>query len=57
MSSIVVKINFKEKEHLSEKIFTSIKQDLKTLLKDNPEMFVSKADNIYINYNIDLDKL
>lgn len=57
MSSIVVKINFKEKEHLSEKIFTSIKQDLKTLLKDNPEMFVSKTDNIYINYNIDLDKL
>ena len=55
MSSIVLKINFSKKEHLSEKIYKSIKKSVADFLRDNPDIFVQNQDKIFMNFDVKID--
>lgn len=55
MSSIVLKINFSKKEHLSEKIYKSIKKNVADFLRDNPDIFVQNQDKIFMNFDVKID--
>lgn len=49
-SSLVVKINFSKKEHLTEKIYKSIKRDIASYLKANE--FDNDVKKIFMNFDI-----